>query len=160
MEVRAMRVTAPLGLAALVVLGNVWMAIIYAQGLALAGGMPLLGVLGAAPGMAGGLAGEWGPLGFWGIFFGLLGANNALALLAFGRWIAAVRREQQAQAEILAAMHWPATLHWRQHLWLDAPAPAARRPAYIRLGWHLPYAAGLLIALLVPAAAVSLIFIQ
>lgn len=150
MEVRAMRVTAPLGLAALVVLGNVWMAVIYAQGLALAGGTPLLGV---APGGA-------GPLGFWGVFFGLLGANNALALLVFGRWIAAVRHEQQAQAEILAAMHWPATLRWRQHLWLDAPAPAARRPAYVRLGWHLPYAAGLVMALLLPAAAVSLIFIR
>jgi hypothetical protein len=161
MEVRAIRMTAPLGLAALVVLGNIWMAVIYAQGLALAGGTPMLGTLGAAPGVAAGsLGGGWGPLGFWGVFFGLLGANNALALLAFGRWIAAVRIEQQAQAEIRAAMRWPAALCWRQHLWLDAPAPAARRPATARLGWHLPYAAGLLMALLLPATVVSLLFIH
>ena len=161
MEVRAVRVTMPLGLAALVVLGNVWMAVIYAQGLALAGGLPEMGAIGAAPAIAAGsLLGGLGPFGFWGVFFGLLGANNALTLLAFGRWIAAVRREQQEQAEILAAMRWPTTLRWRQHLWLDAPPPAARRPAYVRLGWHLPYAAGLLMALLLPAAAVSLLFIQ
>ena len=160
MEVRAVRVTAPLGLAALVVLGNIWMAVIYAQGLALAGGVPMLGAPLPGPGVvAGSLAGGWGPLGFWGAFFGLLGANNALALLAFSHWTAAVRREQQAQAEIQAAMRWSAPLRWRQHLWLDTPAPAARRPATVRLGWHLPYAAGLLVALLLPATAVSLVFI-
>ena len=160
MEVRAVRVTAPLGLAALVVLGNVWMAVIYAQGLALAGGTPMLAAWGAAPGVAAGsMGGVLGPFGFWGIFFGLLGANNALALLAFGRWITAVRREQQAQAEILAAMRWSAPLRGHQRLWLDAPAPAARHPAYARLGWHLPYVAGLLMALLLPAAVASLVFI-
>jgi len=148
METRVTRVTAPLALAALVVLGNVWMAVIYAQGLAR---------VGSAPGPA---LGAWGPFGFWGLFFGLLGLNNALALGAFGCWVAAVRREQQAQAEVLAALRWPLGLHWQQHLWLDAPAPTVRHAAPARLGWHLPYAAGMILALLLPATLLSLFFLR
>ena len=75
MEARVTRVTLPLALAALVVLGNVWMAVIYAQGLARVGSAPV-STLGAL-----------GPLGFWGLFAMLAyrdGGELVAAAHAFG----------------------------------------------------------------------------
>jgi hypothetical protein len=159
MEVRVVRVTLPL--AVLVILGNVWMAVSYAQGLAAADGQMRLAatVPFAGAGMATVLGGL-GPLGFWAFFFGLLGVNNGLVLLAFSRWVGALRREQATQAEIRAAMRWAdAPFRWQQQLWLDAPPPAAlRRPAHATVGWHLPYLASFMLALLLPAALLSLCF--
>src|SRR5206468_5539514 len=106
MELHVVRWTLPL--AALVVAANIWMALIYAHGLAALGLAP--GSFGAAgpPGPAlGALPGGLGLFGFWAIFFGLLGLNNMLGLAAFGRWAGAVAHEQNARAEIRAAIRWP-----------------------------------------------------
>jgi hypothetical protein len=149
MNTRVVGWGSPLALGALIVAGNIWMAVAYAHWLA---GWHAL----AAPG--GGLAA--GPLGFWAIFFGLLGLNNGLVLAVFARWVVAVRREQVAEAEVLAALRWSAVITpARPALWLDAPLPTAARPRRLWAG-HLPYLAGLLVALALPAALIDLFLMQ
>lgn len=150
MNTRTVGWGSPLALGALIVAGNVWMAVAYAHWL---GGAHAL----AAPGTPGaGLAA--GALSFWAVFFGLLGLNNGLVLAVFARWVTALRREQIAQAEVLAAMHWSAVITPpRPALWLDAPLPAPTRVSRL-WAWHLPYAAGLLVALALPAALIDLVF--
>jgi hypothetical protein len=149
MNTRAVGWGSPLALGALIVAGNIWMAVAYAQWLT------------ARPGLAGafvpGNGLEVGLPGFWAVFFGLLGLNNGLVLAVFARWVAAVRREQVAQAEILAAMRWSAVITApRRDLWLDTPLAVASRPRR-SWAWHLPYVAGLLAALALPAALLDLI---
>jgi hypothetical protein len=140
MNTRAISWGSPLALGALIVAGNVWMAVAYADWLA---GWAGLGGLSA------------GPLSYWAGLFGLLGLNNGLVLIVFAHWVTALRREQVAQAEVLAALRWSAVIiPPRPALWLDTPLPAPTRPR--RWAWHLPYAAGVLVALALPAALLDL----
>lgn len=151
MNTRTIGWGSPLALGALIVAGNVWMAVAYAHWLS---GWHAL----AAPGIAeAGLPS--GAVGFWAVFFGLLGLNNGLVLAAFARWVGAVHREQIAQAEVLAAMHWSAVITpARPALWADAPLPAPVARVRRLWAWHLPYVAGLLVALALPAALLDLVF--
>lgn len=146
MSTRVVGWGSPLALGALIVAGNVWMAVAYAHWLVGWHTLTTPGGLGS------------GPLGFWAVFFGLLGLNNGLVLAVFACWVAAVRREQVAEAEVLAAMRWSTVITpVRPALWLDALAPAAAHPRRL-WAWHLPYLAGLLVALALPAALLDLIF--
>src|SRR5690348_10729233 len=65
--------TPPLGLAGLIIGGNIWMALIYAHSLLALGMLPGSAGVGAAGSGLAALLSGWGPLGFWGAFFGLLG---------------------------------------------------------------------------------------